>query len=180
MTPPTQRLIALEGVNAHHMMDEAKMLLAAKRQQRAGLSAWDASGIFREVMLADVGAGAPSARTLLLLYAADLAFRIHWEVMPALGAGRVMIVAPYVDTAIAFGRAAGLEEEWLADMFSFAPVAATRRYVDAPPSHAISDRKGFVEFGCQQVLGAHAGVERVTLIRRTSGHLKARMKRRAS
>ena len=51
--------------------------------------------------------GAPSARTLLLLYAADLAFRLRWQIRPALAEGRTVVAAPYVDTAVAFGRAAG-------------------------------------------------------------------------
>ena len=49
-----------------------------------------------------------SPRTLLLLYAADLAFRLRWEIRPALDAGQTVIAAPYLDTAFAFGRACGL------------------------------------------------------------------------
>ena len=65
--------------------------------------------MFQELAVADEAAGAPSARTLLLLYAADLAFRLRWQIRPALAEGRTVVAAPYVDTAMAFGRAAGLE-----------------------------------------------------------------------
>ena len=77
-------------------------------------------------------AGTPSARTLLLLYAADLAFRLRWEISPALDEGRLVIAAPYVATPMALGQAAGLDPDWLADLFRFAP----------PASRAPRDRSG--------------------------------------
>src|SRR6185436_4945934 len=87
----------------------------------AGISEWDASGLFEDLAVAPTDAGPPSARSLLLLFAADLAFRIRWEIRPALDEGGVVIAAPYVDTAIAFGRAAGLPGGWLRSLFRFAP-----------------------------------------------------------
>ena len=59
---------------------------------------------------------------------------------------------PYVDTAIAFGRAAGLDAGWLADMFNFAPKAGERKLVSAAGANdRFPSDKGFVEFGCQQI-----------------------------
>ena len=179
MTRPTERLIAIEGVNGGAMTTAARALITANRQKRAGVSAWDASGIFGEVLVADVGAGDPSARTLLLLYAADLAFRLRWEIRPALAAGRLVVAAPYVDTAIAFGRAAGIEQGWLVDMLSFAPRAAIRQYVDSAPARAHADRRGFVEFCCQQMLGGQAGAARLELLKHTGAMLHT-MSRRSS
>lgn len=178
MTRPTARLIALEGVNGGALTSAAQAVAAANRAQRPGISAWDASGIFGEVMLADVGAGDPSARTLLLLYAADLAFRVRWDVTPALAAGRLVVVSPYIDTAIAFGRAAGLDEAWLTDVFNFAPMAATRQHVDTAPAHTVAERTGFVEFGSRMVLGEHAGEARLTLMKRTRANLTNQLKHR--
>src|SRR5207247_852286 len=117
---------------------------------RGGISRWDASGVFQDLAVADAEAGAPSARTLLLLYAADLAFRLRWEIRPALAEGRVVAAAPYVATAIAFGRAAGLPPGWLKDLFRFAPRAAEARYVDGTDA-----RSGFIGFGCGR-LSEHA------------------------
>ena len=175
---PTERLIALEGVNGAALTSAARGVAAANRAQRPNISAWDASGVFGEVMLADVGAGDPSARTLLLLYAADLAFRVRWDVTPALAAGRLVVVSPYIDTAIAFGRATGLDEAWLSDMFNFAPLAATRQHVIAAPAHTVAERRGFVEFASRMVLGEHAGEARLALIKRTRTHLTAQLKNR--
>ena len=173
------RLAAVDGVNDTAVMALAKSLATAAGHGPLGISRWDASGIFGEVAVAEDAAGPPSARTLLLLYAADLAFRLRWEIKPALDEGLRVVAAPYVDTAIAFGRAAGLDARWLADMFRFAPAPGERRLVTAAAPGTISERRGFVEFACQQISASHAGAPRSLLIRRTNGYLKAMMTRAA-
>ena len=106
---PLVRLIALDGTSGAAVLAAARKALAAiPPAARGGISRWDASGVFAELAMADVDAGQPSPRTLLLLYAADLAFRIRWEIGPTLAAGRVVIAAPYVETALAFGHGEGL------------------------------------------------------------------------
>jgi len=178
MSRPMDRLIAIDGVNGNAMTAAAKSRMGSEKKRRAGISYWDASGIFGEVVVAEDAAGRPSARTLLLLYAADLAFRLRWEIKPALEEGLLVVAVPYVDTAIAFGRAAGIDAGWLADVFSFAPKPGERKLIAAPAARSISDRKGFVEFGCQQIAGAHSGPPRRLLIRRTGSHLRAGTKSR--
>lgn len=179
MSRRDDRLIAIDGVNGTAVVAMAKSLAAGARRERFGVSVWDASGIFGEVVVAEDAAGPPSARTLVLLYAADLAFRVRWEIRPALDEGLRVAAVPYVDTAIAFGRAAGLDADWLAGVFSFAPKAGDRRLVSAPAARAISERKGFVEFGCQQMGASHAGPPRRLLIQRTSSYLKTMARHRA-
>jgi hypothetical protein len=173
MSRLTDRLIAIDGVNGNAMSAAAKSRIAYEKRRRVGISHWDASGIFGEVVVAEEAAGRPSARTLLLLYAADLAFRLRWEIKPALEEGLLVVAVPYVDTAIAFGRAAGLDAAWLTEMFNFAPRPGERRLIPASAARSISDRKGFVEFGCQQIAGAHSGPPRGLLIRRAGSHLRA-------
>src|SRR5204862_2399353 len=124
-------LIAVDSVSNTAMKTAAREALASlDRRRRSGISHWDASGLFEELAIADEHAGRPSARTLLLLYAADLAFRLRWEIKPALAAGRGVVAAPYVDTAIAFGRAAGLRGGWLKNLFRFAPAPSDRWFVE--------------------------------------------------
>jgi hypothetical protein len=140
------RLIAVDGVSAVAIADEARVARSSKdRGGAAGISRWDASGIFHELTMADDVAGQPSARTLMLLYAADLAFRLRWEIRPALAEGRTVVAAPYVDTAVAFGRAVGLPAKWLANLFQFAAKPAERRVADAA-SKPGKKTDGFVEF----------------------------------
>jgi len=172
------RLIAVDGVEASAVLAAAKAALAASTPgapgARGGISRWDASGIFQDLAVADDEAGVPSARTLLLLYAADLAFRLRWQIRPALAEGRTVVVAPYVDTAIAFGRAAGLQAGWLTNLFSFAPRAGERHFVHHREAHA-TGAKGFVAFACDRTSG---GADSPTC-RRMLDETAARLRRAA-
>jgi hypothetical protein len=142
------RLIAVDGIQTAAVIAEARAALGAP--SRGGISKWDASGVFQELAVADETAGSASARTLLLLYAADLAFRLRWQIRPALAEGRTVVAAPYVDTAMAFGRAAGLTPAWLTNLFLFAPRATQRRFVHLTTDAAAVD-DGFVGFSCDRV-----------------------------
>jgi hypothetical protein len=171
------RLIAIDGVNAHVLKNTARSVAATNRPHRAGVSSWGASGIFDELTFADSEAGIPSMRTLLLLYAADLAFRLRWEISPALEEGRLVIAAPYIATPIALGRAAGLDPHWLADLFYFAPRATEHHAIDPAPAKAIAERQGFVEFAWRHLDGHLGGLTRLELMDRTRRHLRAMARR---
>ena len=155
------RLIAVDGVEASAVLAAAKTALAAATPgapaARGGISRWDASGIFQDLAVAGDAAGVPSARTLLLLYAADLAFRLRWQIRPALAEGRTVVAAPYVATAKAFGRAAGLEAGWLTNLFRFAPAAAEQHIVHDRVVHATGAKNGFVGFACERTAGGTDG-----------------------
>ena len=165
-------LIAIDGVNGVAVEATARSLVKEHRGRKGAVSGWDASGIFGELMVAEEEAGLPSARTLILLYAADLAFRLRWEVKPALEQGRLIVVAPYVNTAIAFGRAAGLDAKSLVEMFTFAPTPDKTLIIESAGSRSLSDRTGFVEFACDQLLGATTRAVRRELIIRAARTLE--------
>ena len=169
------KLVAVEGVNGRALREHARGVLSTIQRRRAGISVWDASGLFEELTAAGDDAGLPSARALLLLYAADLAFRLRWEIRPALDEGRVVVAAPYVDTAIAFGRAAGLPSVWLRDLFSFAPPPAEWHHADAAPPRGRARRGGFVEFGTEWMAHAPKRREVMSSVR---SQLRVRQKRR--
>jgi hypothetical protein len=168
------KLISVDGIDAAAVLATAKTALAAATSgapgMRGGISRWDASGIFQDLAVADDDAGTPSPRTLLLLYAADLAFRLRWQVRPALTEGRTVVVAPYVDTAIAFGRAAGLPANWLENLFRFAPRAAERHLASTRDAVAGSGKDGFVAFACRRI-SADGGRACQRLIKQTAGYL---------
>ena len=117
------RLVAIDGAHGEDVFKSATRMveLLADRGFAAGISRWDASGLFADVLTAPAVERDVSPRTLLLLYAADLAFRVRWEIAPALEQGYIVIAAPYVNTAIAFGTAAGLSQDWLTTLVRFAP-----------------------------------------------------------
>ena len=115
------RLIVVDG-GGSSLVAAAKSLTAAVRRERegSGLSTWDSSGIFTE-LVSDESEDQPSARTLTLLYAADLAFRIRWQIRPALESGLSVVAAPYVETAKALAISTGLPRKWVQELFRFAP-----------------------------------------------------------
>lgn len=128
MAPPVKdlaRLIAIDGSRGADVEKSARELAAAlkKRGVECVISRWDASGLFGELAQGEERA-AVSPRTLSLVYAADLAFRLRWEIQPALAAGTVVIAAAYVETAVVFGAGCGLPEQWLRELLRFAPVPA--------------------------------------------------------
>ena len=170
----TPALIAVDGVDPAAVLAAAKAVLGASPAAiRGGISRWDASGVFQERAVADTEAGSPSARTLLLLYAADLAFRLRWQIKPALAEGRMVVAAPYVETAMAFGRAAGLTSKWLTNLFLFAPRASDRHFVLGRDGHAAL-KDGFVGFSSVRITGNGSGSGRAhrQMLDETAAHLR--------
>ncbi len=125
----TARLVTIDGSRGTDVAKAAETLAAEVREHGATclISRWDASGLFGELAQANGLQRQVSARTLTLVFAADLAFRLRWEIRPALEAGHVVIAAPYVDTAVVFAMACGLPERWLRHVLRFAPEAKMRR-----------------------------------------------------
>ena len=178
MTARKPALIAVDGVAGAAIAAAARAALTSiDRAKRGGISRWDASGVFEELAVAGADAGPPSVRTLLLLYAADLAFRLRWEIRPALADGCSVVAAPYVETAVAFGRAAGIGGAWLANLFQFAPRPTERRFVDGAAGRRGRGRRGFVEFGFEQVPDVMLGATRPELVERMTAHLRGRARR---
>ena len=116
------RLIAIDGTRGKDTATAADAIAGelADRGIQCAISRFDASGLFGE-LAAGRGDRQISVRTLALVYAADLAFRLRWEIRPVLEAGQVVIAAPYVDTAVAFGAGTGLGEQWVVNLLRFAP-----------------------------------------------------------
>src|SRR4051794_38714154 len=118
------QLIALEGSGGRSMAVTVRQIERKLRrldERAAGVSVWDASAIFFEISRGPQPTPGLSARTLLLLYASDLAFRLRWQIRPALEEGATIVAAPYLETPIAFALAAGISREWLEALFRFAP-----------------------------------------------------------
>jgi len=117
------RLIAIDGSRGKDTAAAAASVIEAlkSRQVECAISRFDASGLFGELTAAARGDRQLSARTLTLVYAADLAFRLRWEIRPVLEAGGVVVASPYVETAVAFGTACGLDEQWIRELLRFAP-----------------------------------------------------------
>jgi len=117
------RLITIDGSRGKDVNAAAAAVAAGVRKAGidCAISRWDASGLFGELSVAARGDRNLSARTLSLVYAADLAFRLRWEIRPVLEAGGIIVAAAYVETAVTFGVSCGLKEDWLRQLLRFAP-----------------------------------------------------------
>lgn len=154
------RLIAVDGSRGKDITGAADAIVDALRDGgvECAISRWDASGLFGELASTARGDRNISMRTLALVYAADLAFRLRWEIRPVLEAGGMVVAAPYLETAIAFGASCGLSDEWTRELMRFAPPADVRgrteeRKVDSAWKRR-TDR-GFAEY-CAVMLEASA------------------------
>jgi hypothetical protein len=154
------RLIAVDGSRGKDTSAAANAVAAELKRAgvKCAISRWDASGLFTELAVAARGDRDVSVRSLTLVYAADLAFRLRWEIRPVLESGGVVIAAPYVDTAIAFGACCDLSDEWLKQLMRFAPAPdlrgrAEERKIDRPWKPR-ADR-GYPEY-CASMLAAPA------------------------
>lgn len=133
------RLIVIDGSRGKDTAAGADAVVAALKRDgiECAISRWDASGLFGELAAAARGERDISPRTLALVYAADLAFRLRWEIKPVLEAGGVVVAASYVETAVALGAACGLDESWIRQLLRFAPRPdhrgrALERKIDSP------------------------------------------------
>lgn len=152
------RLIAVEGTRGPDVLEAAARAAKQLNKEKTptGVSRWDASNTFYEMKLGKSKNLKVSPRVLLLLYASDLVFRLKWEIQPARDDGMTVIAAPYLETAIAFGRAAGISGKWLNDLFQFAPKASACYRIKEKKKKAAWKAKpteGYLEF-CGSALQA--------------------------
>jgi hypothetical protein len=173
------RLIAVEGAQGHYVVAAARFLLRYSKAG-AGISSWDASSVFYEVLCGNPANSHLSPRVLVLLYAADLAFRLRWDIRPALEEGRCVIAAPYVETAMAFGRAAGLPLRWLSQLFRFA-VQPQACYRIGGRSESVPDEPtaGYLEFCCSTLSAGSPAWNSTELLRKFANYLD-RLERRSA
>jgi len=149
-TPTSGQLLSLDVVEGRDAVPAAKKLLRSHSPQ-GGISTWDASSIFFEMNSLEIGDSA-APRTLVLLYAADLFFRLRWEIIPAMQEGKCVVAAPYLETGFAFGALTGLPKKWVAEVFRFAPRPDESFRVNGSSSAKLAEpTRGFVEF-CSNTL----------------------------
>ena len=164
-TPRPGRLIAVDASRSRDVAAEAEAIATRLRARgvACGVSRWDASGLFGDLLMADRDELVIAPRTLTLLYAADLMFRLKWEIRPALAEGHVVIAAPYVETAVAVGVGVGLPEAWVREVLRFADGPDTRIYArERKPAQGWKTKpaRGYAEF-CATLLDASpAGLAR--------------------
>jgi len=175
-TPRPGRLIAVEGSRGADVAREAETLVERLRARgiAAAISRWDASGLFADLLLADANDVVVTPRMLALLYAADLQFRLRWEIQPALAAGGIVVAAPYVHTAIGVGVGLTLPEAWLRNVLRFAPSPDAMRLArERKPGRGWRPKgsRGFGEFCVTVLAGSPSGCKPRAARARTMGWL---------
>jgi len=146
------RLIAVDGSRGKDINAAADAIGAALKAAgiECAISRWDASGLFTELASGARTDRNVSIRSLSLIYAADLAFRLRWEIRPVLESGGVIIAAPYIETALAFGSSCGLDDDWIRQLLRFAPAATIYGRIEERKMHKPWKRRtdrGYCEFG---------------------------------
>ena len=182
MTARKGKLIAIDGCAGDPVKAAARGVAQTLRAAigSGGVSGWDASGIFTEISSADSVIEAVSARTLTLLYAADLAFRVRWQIGPALEAGESVIAAPYVESAKALAIAAGLPRKWLDELFAFAPKPSVcYRVSPARAAEGARSSSGYVEWFTDALTSDGNGVSPANLRAKSAEYLDALQARRS-
>ena len=169
--PKRGKLIAIEGGGSPAMELASKQLLRVlkKTDRNTGVSAWDASGVFYDLLQGDRMLPGASPQVLMMLYASDLAFRLRWQIEPALESGQTVVANCYVETAMSFGRATGLSRPWLANLFDFCPRPG--KVYRAPEESLAFNRRGqpansFLE-ACFLQLRRSSGLWQTDEIRKT-------------
>jgi len=148
--PSSGQLLSLDVIDGRDAVSTARKILKSQTAE-TGISTWDASSIFFEMHGLGV-ADKPSPRTLVLLYAADVFFRLRWEIIPALEAGKCVVAVPYIETGLALGAVAGLPSKWVDEVFRFAPKARESYQVNGSSSAKLAaPTSGFIEF-CSNVM----------------------------
>jgi hypothetical protein len=181
MSARTSRLIALDGGAGAPLHAVARNLAQSLRNATGagGVTAWDASGIFTDLCADDSEVATASARTLTLLYAADLAFRVRWHIGPALEAGEPVVAVPYIESAKALAVAAGLSKKWLDELFAFAPKPSVCYRVDPAVLRGTSGgRSGYPEWFTDIVAGNGQSLSPKQLHAKSTEYLKAAQARR--
>ena len=148
-SPGAGQLVSVDGIRGRDLTGSAKSLLqkTPDSTRAGGISTWDASSIFYELKgIREEVAETLSPQTLLLLYAADLRFRLRWQIEPALLEGQTVVAAPYVETGVAFGLAMDLPERWVVEVFRFAPRASAAFWVSGSLPASGAGTTGFLEF----------------------------------
>jgi len=176
-TAPRGRLVALDGTNGAMLRSEAERLarLCCGAADPAW-SLWDASNTFYELRMVKAKNFTPTPRALMLLYASDLLFRLRWEIEPTLLEGRTVVAAPYVESAMAFGVAAGLPKAWIKELFHFAPKPAASFRLKEKKKSKKKDgdgEPGFVEFFCASLARHYPGWETAEVRREMLQYLKS-------
>ncbi len=128
------KLIVLEGTDGVGRSTQAELLQNWLNVEGYGVtrSEWKSSLLMSRVIDKAKEKNALNTITFSLLYATDLADRLHNGIIPALKAGHIVIADRYFYTALARDVVRGADADWVRELYKFAPDADLVIYFTMP------------------------------------------------
>jgi dTMP kinase len=134
MTEYPGKLIVLEGTDGVGRSTQAALLQSwlAVEGHGAEVTEWKSSELISRAIDEAKSKNALNTITFSLLYATDLADRLHNVILPALRAGLVVIADRYFYTAFARDVVRGADPQWVRKIYGFAPEPDLIFYLKMP------------------------------------------------
>ena len=116
------KLVVIEGTDGVGRSTQVEMLQNWLQVEGFGVSttAWKSSQLISKVIEKAKEKNALNTITFSLLYATDLADRLHSTIIPALKAGHIVLADRYVYTAFARDVVRGADSTWVRKIYDFA------------------------------------------------------------
>ena len=128
------RLIVIEGTDAAGKSTQIGLLKKYLEYMAYGVqvSEWKSSELIAGVIDDAKERNLFNANTFSLMYAADFAFRLENQVIPALDAGFIVLMDRYTYTAYARDVVRGVKPNWVSKLYDYAPTPDMTFYIDIP------------------------------------------------
>jgi len=127
-------LVVIEGTDASGRSTQIELLKKYLECKAYGVvvSEWKSSELIASVIDDAKERNLLNANTFSLMYAADFAFRLENQVIPALEAGFAVLMDRYAYTAYARDVVRGVKPAWVRKLYDYAPAPDMTFYIDIP------------------------------------------------
>jgi len=127
-------LVVIEGTDASGKTTQIELLKKYLECKAYGVivSEWKSSELIASVIDEAKDRNLFNANTFSLMYAADFAYRLENQVIPALEAGYVVLMDRYAYTAFARDVVRGVKPNWVRKLYDYAPIPDITFYIDIP------------------------------------------------
>jgi len=127
-------LVVVEGTDASGKSTQIELLKKYLECQAYGVvvSEWKSSELIASVIDDAKERNLFNANTFSLMYAADFAYRLENQVLPALDAGFIVLMDRYTYTAYARDVVRGVKPAWVRKLYNYAPAPDMTFFIDIP------------------------------------------------
>lgn len=144
------KLFIVEGVDGSGKSTQIDLL--KKWLEAEGYSVffteWNSSDLVRETTREAKKKNLLTPTTFSLLHATDFADRLHYQIIPPLKAGMIILADRYAYTAFARDGVRGVSPRWVRNLYSFALKPDISFYFDVP-----------IQTACDRILSSRAEIK---------------------